>query len=77
MVFQSYAVFPHMTVADNIAFGSPCTEGPKDVIDRQVRRAASLLHIEPFLDRYPARLSGGQRQRVAVAARSRSSRRCC
>ncbi len=67
MVFQSYAVFPHMTVADNIAFGLAMQRKPKDVIDRQVRRAASLLHIEPFLDRYPARLSGGQRQRVAVA----------
>src|SRR5262249_15979925 len=67
MVFQSYAVFPHMTVADNIAFGLAMQKKPKDVIDRQVRRAASLLHIEPFLDRYPARLSGGQRQRVAVA----------
>ena len=67
MVFQSYAVFPHMTVADNIAFGLAMQKKPRDVIDRQVRRAASLLHIEPFLDRYPSRLSGGQRQRVAVA----------
>jgi multiple sugar transport system ATP-binding protein len=67
MVFQSYAVFPHMTVADNIAFGLAMQRKPRDVIDRQVLRAASLLHIEPFLDRYPARLSGGQRQRVAVA----------
>ena len=67
MVFQSYAVFPHMTVADNIAFGLAMQRKPRDVIDRQVRRAASLLHIEPFLDRYPSRLSGGQRQRVAVA----------
>jgi multiple sugar transport system ATP-binding protein len=67
MVFQSYAVFPHMTVADNIAFGLAMQRKPKDVIDRHVRRAASLLHIEPFLDRYPGRLSGGQRQRVAVA----------
>jgi len=67
MVFQSYAVFPHMTVADNIAFGLAMQRKPKDVVDRQVRRAASLLHIEPFLDRYPSRLSGGQRQRVAVA----------
>jgi multiple sugar transport system ATP-binding protein len=67
MVFQSYAVFPHMTVADNIAFGLAMQRKPRDVVDRQVRRAASLLHIEPFLDRYPSRLSGGQRQRVAVA----------
>jgi multiple sugar transport system ATP-binding protein len=67
MVFQNYAVFPHMTVADNIAFGLAMQRRPRDVIDRQVRRAASLLHIDPFLDRYPTRLSGGQRQRVAVA----------
>jgi multiple sugar transport system ATP-binding protein len=67
MVFQSYAVFPHMTVADNIAFGLAMQRKPREVIDRHVRRAASLLHIEAFLDRYPARLSGGQRQRVAVA----------
>jgi multiple sugar transport system ATP-binding protein len=60
-------VFPHMTVADNIAFGLAMQRKAKDVIDRQVRRAASLLHIESFLDRYPSRLSGGQRQRVAVA----------
>jgi multiple sugar transport system ATP-binding protein len=67
MVFQSYAVFPHMTVADNIAFGLAMQRQPKEVIHRRVHRAASLLHIEPFLDRYPSRLSGGQRQRVAVA----------
>jgi multiple sugar transport system ATP-binding protein len=67
MVFQSYAVFPHMTVTENIGFGLAMQRKPRDEIDRQVRRAASLLHIEPFLDRYPTRLSGGQRQRVAVA----------
>ena len=67
MVFQSYAVFPHMTVADNIAFGLTMQRKPRAVIDRQVRWAASLLHIEPFLDRHPMQLSGGQRQRVAVA----------
>jgi multiple sugar transport system ATP-binding protein len=67
MVFQSYAVFPHMTVAENIAFGLAMQRKPKDWIDRQVRRAARLLHIEAFLERYPAKLSGGQRQRVAVA----------
>ncbi len=67
MVFQNYAVFPHMTVYDNVAFGLAMQKRPKDVIDRQVRKAAALLHIEPYLERYPAKLSGGQRQRVAVA----------
>jgi len=67
MVFQNYAVFPHMTVYDNVAFGLTMQKKPRDVIERQVRKAAALLHIEPYLERYPAKLSGGQRQRVAVA----------
>ncbi|MFI5012490.1 MAG: ABC transporter ATP-binding protein [Hyphomicrobiales bacterium] len=67
MVFQNYAVFPHMTVYDNVAFGLAMQAKPKEVIDRQVKKAAALLHIEPYLERYPAKLSGGQRQRVAVA----------
>ncbi len=67
MVFQNYAVFPHMTVYDNVAFGLTMQKKPKDHIDRKVKEAAALLHIEPYLDRYPAKLSGGQRQRVAVA----------
>jgi multiple sugar transport system ATP-binding protein len=67
MVFQNYAVFPHMTVRDNVGFGLRMTGAETDRITRQVDRAASLLHIEPYLDRYPAQLSGGQRQRVAVA----------
>jgi multiple sugar transport system ATP-binding protein len=67
MVFQNYAVFPHLTVRDNIAFGLTMQGKPADVIDRRVGKAAALLHIEPYLDRYPAKLSGGQRQRVAVA----------
>ena len=67
MVFQNYAVFPHMTVRDNVAFGLSMQKKPADLIERQVRKAAELLHIEPYLDRYPAKLSGGQRQRVAVA----------
>jgi multiple sugar transport system ATP-binding protein len=67
MVFQNYAVFPHMTVAENVGFGLAMQKKRQDVIDRQVRRAAALLHIEPYLDRYPGKLSGGQRQRVAVA----------
>jgi multiple sugar transport system ATP-binding protein len=67
MVFQSYAVFPHMTVFDNIAFGLRMHHATKEEIDRQVREAAELLHIENLLDRYPAQTSGGQRQRIAVA----------
>ena len=67
MVFQNYAVFPHLRVRDNIAFGLVMTGAAKDRIERQVTRAAALMHIEVLLDRYPAQLSGGQRQRVAVA----------
>jgi len=67
MVFQNYAVFPHMTVAENIAFGLRMAKAEPAHIARQVDRAAALLHIEPVLQRYPAQLSGGQRQRVAVA----------
>ena len=67
MVFQSYAVFPHMTVFDNIAFGLRMHGASKVDIDRHVTDAAELLHIENLLDRYPAQTSGGQRQRIAVA----------
>jgi multiple sugar transport system ATP-binding protein len=67
MVFQSYAVFPHMSVFDNIAFGLRMRKTPKADIDRRVREGAALLQLEPYLARYPAQLSGGQRQRVAVA----------
>jgi multiple sugar transport system ATP-binding protein len=67
MVFQNYAVFPHLTVAENVAFGLRMTGADKARIGRQVARVAALLHIEPYLGRYPAQLSGGQRQRVAVA----------
>ena len=67
MVFQSYAVFPHMKVYDNIAFGLRMQKEKKDVIDERVRSSAGLLHIEELLDRYSSQLSGGQRQRVAVA----------
>ncbi len=67
MVFQNYAVFPHLRVRDNIAFGLLMTGTAKDRIERQVARAAALMHIEALLDRYPVQLSGGQRQRVAVA----------
>ena len=67
MVFQNYAVFPHLTVAENVGFGLKMTGADKARIAAQVEKAASLLHIEPYLKRYPAQLSGGQRQRVAVA----------
>jgi multiple sugar transport system ATP-binding protein len=67
MVFQNYAVFPHLRVRDNIAFGLMMTGATKDRIERQVASAARLMHIEALLDRYPVQLSGGQRQRVAVA----------
>ena len=66
MVFQSYALYPHMTVYDNMAFGLRLRKTPKDVIDERVRDAAKELGIEPLLDRRPRQLSGGQRQRVAV-----------
>jgi multiple sugar transport system ATP-binding protein len=67
MVFQSYAIFPHMKVYDNVAFGLKMNKVDKAEIDRRVRQAAELLHIEGMLDRYPSKMSGGQRQRVAVA----------
>ncbi len=67
MVFQNYAVFPHMSVYENVAFGLRMKGAAPAHVDRQVRKAAALLHIEQYLERYPAKLSGGQRQRVAVA----------
>ena len=67
MVFQSYALFPHMNVYDNIAFGLKMTHVDKAETERRVKQAAELLHIEALLDRFPGAMSGGQRQRVAVA----------
>jgi multiple sugar transport system ATP-binding protein len=67
MVFQSYAIFPHRTVAQNIGFGLAMRATAKAEIDSKVKWAAGLLRLLEFLDRYPAQLSGGQRQRVAVA----------
>jgi multiple sugar transport system ATP-binding protein len=67
MVFQNYAVFPHMTVFENVAFGLRMQKRPKAEVQTRVHRAAELLQVEPYLDRHPSQLSGGQRQRVAVA----------
>jgi multiple sugar transport system ATP-binding protein len=66
MVFQSYALYPHLTVFDNIAFSLRLRKMPKDEIDKRVREAAHILGLEAFLDRKPRALSGGQRQRVAM-----------
>ncbi|MGP9818873.1 ABC transporter ATP-binding protein [Salinarimonas sp. NSM] len=66
MVFQSYALYPHMTVYQNMSFGLENTRMPKDEIDRRVRRAAEQLRITDYLKRRPKALSGGQRQRVAI-----------
>ncbi|HIS32602.1 MAG TPA: sn-glycerol-3-phosphate ABC transporter ATP-binding protein UgpC [Candidatus Limivivens intestinipullorum] len=66
MVFQNYALYPHMTVYDNMAFGLKLRKTPKDQIDKMVREAAKILDLEKLLDRKPKALSGGQRQRVAM-----------
>ena len=66
MVFQSYALYPHLSVYENIAFGLRVKKVPKDEIERRVQNAARILDLEPFLKRKPRALSGGQRQRVAM-----------
>ena len=66
MVFQNYALYPHMTVYDNMAFGLKLRKVPKDQLDKAVREAARILDLEKLLDRKPKALSGGQRQRVAM-----------
>ena len=66
MVFQNYALYPHMTVRDNMSFSLMLAKQPRDVIDTQVARAAQILGLDQLLDRYPRQLSGGQRQRVAM-----------
>src|SRR5918998_758980 len=66
MVFQSYALYPHMTVRDNIAFALKLAKRPKEEIDAKVNEAAEILDLQNHLDRKPANLSGGQRQRVAM-----------
>ena len=66
MVFQSYALYPHMSVRNNIAFALKMAGEPKDVIERKVQKAAATLNLTSYLDRRPGQLSGGQRQRVAI-----------
>src|SRR5215468_7969375 len=66
MVFQNYALYPHMTVYDNIGFALKLARVPRPEIDSRVRKAAAILELEPYLSRKPGQLSGGQRQRVAM-----------
>jgi multiple sugar transport system ATP-binding protein len=66
MVFQNYALYPHMSVYDNIGFALKLAKLPRNEIDTRVRKAAAILELEPYLDRKPGQLSGGQRQRVAM-----------
>jgi len=66
MVFQNYALYPHMTVRDNMAFSLKLAKAPQTAVDEHVGRAARILGLEPLLDRFPRQLSGGQRQRVAM-----------
>jgi multiple sugar transport system ATP-binding protein len=66
MVFQSYALYPHMSVYKNMAFGLKLAKGDKQAIDKKVREAAKILQLDHLLDRLPKNLSGGQRQRVAI-----------
>ena len=66
MVFQNYALYPHMTIYDNMGFALKLKKTPKDEIDKAVKEAARILELEKVLDRRPSQLSGGQRQRVAM-----------
>jgi sn-glycerol 3-phosphate transport system ATP-binding protein len=66
MVFQNYALYPHMSVFDNMAYGLKIANVPKAEIESRVAEAARMLELEPYLDRKPRQLSGGQRQRVAM-----------
>ena len=74
MVFQNYALYPHMSVYDNMAFGLKLRKVPKAEIDKLVHEAAKILDIEHLLDRKPKALSGGQRQRVAAVVHRVSQR---
>ena len=75
MVFQSYALYPHMTVRENLEFGLKIRKTPKEEMDRRVAEAAEILAITELLDRKPKQLSGGQRQRVAAGPRHRAQAR--
>ncbi|MBI0536302.1 sn-glycerol-3-phosphate ABC transporter ATP-binding protein UgpC [Roseomonas sp. KE2513] len=66
MVFQNYALYPHMTVRENMAFSLRLAKAPKEVMEAETARASRILGLDPLLDRYPRQLSGGQRQRVAM-----------
>src|SRR3546814_14199699 len=66
MVFQTYALYPHMTVAENMGFSLRLAKAPKQEADARIRTAANMLDLGQLLDRYPKQLSGGQRQRVAM-----------
>ena len=66
MVFQSYALYPHMNVRDNMGFSLRLRKAPRRELDERVAKAARILNLEPYLERYPRELSGGQRQRVAM-----------
>jgi len=77
MVFQSYALFPHLSVYENIVFGLKMRSVPKDEIQRRLKETVEILGLEPFLDRKPAQLSGGQQQRVALGRAIISKRPIC
>jgi ABC-type Fe3+/spermidine/putrescine transport system ATPase subunit len=77
MMFQSYALFPHMSVAQNIAFGLRMESAPKALIRDRVADMLALVRMEGFGDRKPVALSGGQRARIALARARRSTRSCC
>ena len=76
MVFQSYALYPHMTVFDNMSFGLRMAKAPKAEIEAKVNNAAAILQLTPLLGRKPAELSGGQRQRVAIGRAIVRNPRC-
>ena len=76
MVFQSYALYPHMSVRDNIGYGLKLRKMPKDQMNARIAKAADMLELTPLLDRKPKQLSGGQRQRVAMGRAIVRSRRC-
>ena len=76
MVFQNYALYPHLSVAENIAFGLRLRKTPRKVMDERVHWAAKMLDLTPYLGRRPKELSGGQRQRVAMGRAIATSRWC-